>query len=132
VDDLKDVLATNVNEEVAVFRGSSANELIHIAILASGIIVPIMTFLGFLIGKATIALSLSLVVVFIAIVVLCTLMQHIRRGRPEGYFEHRVILFKSRIGWGKCPFFVMDGELDNHRTKQCVLISKHLSVEELL
>lgn len=126
VDELRDVLASNVNEEVAVFRGSSAGELMWMALLCTLTITPIMTIMGLFIGKGMLFFSVSLVVVFIALFVLATLMQQIRRGRPEGYFEHRVMFLRAALGWGRCPFIRHHGRMDTCRTRQIILIGKHL------
>jgi len=129
-DDLRDVLASHVNEEVAVFRGSSATELVWIAGISTLGIVPMAVIIGLLIGKTNVMLSISLVVVFISIVVMATFMQYIRRGRPDGYFEHKMMIIKSSLGWGRCPFIRVNGRLDNNRTKQCFLEIKHLEEKQ--
>lgn len=122
VDELRHVLASNVNEEVAVFRGSSAGELMWMALVCTATITPVMTLIGLFIDKTMVMLSLSLVVVFLAIFVLATLMQQIRRGRPEGYFEHRMILLRSALGWGRCPFIRHHGRMDTYRTRQIIMV----------
>lgn len=126
VDELRDVLASNVNEEVAVFRGSSAGELMWMALICTATITPLMTGVGLFINRGMLMFSLSLVVVFVAMFVLATLMQQIRRGRPEGYFEHRMILLRSALGWGSCPFIRHDGRMDTYRSQQIILMNKHL------
>ena len=128
-DELRDVLASNVNEEVAVFRGSSASELVSMAILCVLTITPLMTIIGLIIGQGMMFFSVSLVVVFIAIFIGATVMQQVRRGRPEGYFEHRMTFLRVDLGWGGCSFIRHDGRMDCYRSKQIVVTGRNIEQE---
>ncbi len=127
--DLRDVVASNVNEEAVVFRGASTGELMSIATVSSVVIIPVFILVGLMIGRTTIMLSLSLVAIFIAIFALATLMQRVKRGRPDGYYQQKLILFKKRTGMGQSHFIQEHGVMSTLRTKQCVLVNKHLKQE---
>jgi len=121
-DELREVTASNVNEEVPVFRGSSAGELMSMGALFCLTITPAMTIFGLFIGKGMMLFSISLLFIFIAIFITATVMQRIRRGRPEGYFEHRMTLLRVALGWGSCSFARHDGRMDCYRSKQIIVV----------
>ncbi len=127
--DLRDVVASNVNEEAIVFRGASTGELMSIATVSSIVIIPMFVIFGMIIGRTTIMLSLSLVAVFIAIFVLATLMQRVKRGRPDGYYQQKLILAKKRLGFGQSHFVQENGVMSTLRAEQCILVNKHLKQE---
>lgn len=123
-DDLRDVVASNVNEEVAVFRGSSTGELMSMAVICVAVITPTMSIIGAFFDKAIMMFSLSLVVVFVAMFLISTWMQRIRRGRPDGYFEQRIVFFRTSLGFGSCPFVRYNGQMDIYRTEQILTINQ--------
>jgi len=121
-DELQDVVASNVNDEVLVFRGSTTGELISIAWVSAAIIVPVAIIAGLVFGSLPLFISLALPVVFLLVFAFSTVLQVLKRGRPEGYFEHRIALIKHHLKWKKCDFVVEQGPLLTVRTKQMVMM----------
>lgn len=125
-DQLKSVVATNVNEEAVILRGCTTSELTGASLMSTIVVLPIFMILGVLFGKFMIAMGLGMVANFAAIYGIATLMQQMKRGRPEGYFNHWMMLIGKKVGMVHPPFVVHDGPMSIFRTKQVVLIDKHL------
>lgn len=125
-EELKAVIASNVNEEAVVFLGATAGELMTIASAVSLTTVPVFVIIGLLLEKATIFLTLSMVAIFLQIFVIASILQKVKRGRPDGYYQQIFMMFKGRFKIGKSSFVDANGFLSTARTQQCVLIKKHL------
>ena len=123
---LSGVVATNVNEEAVILRGCTTSELIGASIVCTGIIIPLFLIIGFMIGKMMICMAVGFAANFGAIFGTATLMQKMKRGRPDGYFNHWMMLIGKKIGLVKAPFVVHNGPMSIFRKKQIVLLHKHL------
>ena len=128
-NNLRDVLASNVNEEAVVVFGVTSGELMAIASICFAVIMPIAFVLGVIAGKITIFLTIALPLVFGCVAAISVIMQGIKRGRPEGYFLHRMAFINHAIGMKKSHIVRHDGVMSTIRTKQCVLVYRHLGQE---
>ena len=128
-DDLRDVVASNVNEEAVVVFGVTAGELMSIAAICFATIMPLALIIGVWIGKITITFTVALPIIFGCVAAISVTMQGIKRGRPEGYFLHRMAFIQHTLGLKKSHIIRANGVMSTMRTKQCILIHKHLKQE---
>lgn len=125
-DELKDVVASNVNEEAVVLFGSTTGELMSMAVISVAIVIPVAVVTGIIMDRLPLFVSLSLVVVFAVMAVVSRIMQVMKRGRPPGYFQHRMLILKGQFGLKRPPFVREHGVMSTIRTRQCILVHKHL------
>jgi len=128
---LNDVLASNVNSEVLVFRGATTGELMVVAAISTAIVVPCSLLLGLATGKVPLFVSLSLPVVFASIYVCSSLLLSIKRGRPDGYFEHRFLLVLQRARLRPSSLVAEHGAMSPFRTKQIVVIDSRVEHDDV-
>lgn len=129
-DALKDVLASNVNTEVLVFRGATTGELMVLAGVSTAIVVPAALVLGVMSAKVPLFISLSLPVVFILIFVCSSFLLAIKRGRPDGYFAHRLLLLAHKLKLKPSSLVVEHGRLSSHRVKQIVVAESFMQTDD--
>ncbi len=123
---LKGVVATNVNEEAVILRGCTTSELIGASIVCTSVILPVFLIVGAVISKMMICMAVGFAANFGAIFGTATLMQKMKRGRPDGYFNHWMLLIGKKAGMVKAPFVIHDGQMSIFRKKQIFLLHKHL------
>ncbi len=123
---LSGVVATNVNEEAVILRGCTTSELIGASIACTTIIIPLFLIVGLIMGKMMICMAVGFAANFGAIFGTATLMQKMKRGRPDGYFNHWMMLIGKKIGMVKAPFVIQHGSMSIFRKKQIILLNKHL------
>jgi conjugative transfer region protein (TIGR03750 family) len=115
--DLNHVLAARMNEEPSILRGCSSTELMLVACCAVAFWLPIAIVLAFFIGA--VALGLAGLMIVTTVYFGGGAFQKIKRGRPDGYYQHRVDLWLHRVGLRRSSFVVFDkGMLALGRTWQ--------------
>lgn len=125
-NDLSHVRPNHVNEEALVFRGCTNSEISLIAGASVVFWAVVMTLIGLPFDMAIIMFSLSLLMSVITIFIVATALQHVKRGRPPGHYQHLISLLLARCRMKKCPYMLHDGQFSLGRTKQHILLHTHL------
>ena len=116
MSDRDDILANRLNAEPAIFRGCSSSELGVIVGVAALVWLPVSLVLAWLMGAVTMGFGIAGVGVVATVVVMATLFQRFKRGRPDGYNQQQVIIWLDNHGLRRSPFIRRSGAWDIGRT----------------
>jgi len=103
------LLAERLNAEPPIFRGCSATELGLIVGIAIAIWLPISLLIAWLLGAVTMGLGLAGVAIVGTVILMGTVFQRIKRGRPEGYYQQKLLIDLARLHLRSAPFIRCDG-----------------------
>lgn len=111
-----ETLADRLNAEPAIFKGCSSSELGMIVGLAIVVWLPLSLLLAWLLGAITMGFGIAGVGVVATVVVMATLFQRIKRGRPEGYYQQWLRIRLQTMGLYRTPWVLRSGAWDIGRT----------------
>jgi conjugative transfer region protein (TIGR03750 family) len=114
----EDILASRLDSEPNIFRGCSSSELLAIVAIAIAVWFPINTIVASMLGAVTMGIGATALGVLLTVLVMATLFQRIKRGRPDGYYQHLVSYRLNRLGITifRFPFVSRSGVWDLGRT----------------
>ena len=112
-----DILANRLNAEPAIFKGCSSSELGIIVGVAALIWLPVSLLLAGLMGAVTMGFGIAGVGVVATVIVMASLFQRLKRGRPEGYYQQRIAIRLDDIGLRRSPFIRRSGSWDIGRSR---------------
>ena len=110
------LLAERLNVAPCIFRGCSSGELLVLAASASCVWLPLCVLLTWLAGSPGMGLGLAGVAIVANVVLGAGALARLKRGRPEGYYQHRVRLLLARAGVVRSPFIDRQGVWSLGRT----------------
>ena len=116
-----EILADRLNAEPAIFKGCSSSELGMIVGVAIVIWLPLSLLLAWLLGAITMGFGIAGVGVVATVVFMATLFQRIKRGRPEGYYQHWLRIRLQTMGLYRVPWVLRSGSWDIGRTQHAPL-----------
>ena len=116
-----EILADRLNAEPAIFKGCSSSELGMIVGVAIVIWLPLSLLLAWLLGAITMGFGIAGVGVVATVVVMATLFQRIKRGRPEGYYQQWLRIRLQTMGLYRVPWVLRSGSWDIGRTQHAPL-----------
>ena len=111
-----ETLADRLNAEPAIFKGCSSSELGMIVGLAIVVWLPLSLLLAWLLGAITMGFGIAGVGVVATVVVMATLFQRIKRGRPDGYYQQWLRIRLQTMGLYRTPWVLRSGSWDIGRT----------------
>ncbi|MEZ5483189.1 MAG: TIGR03750 family conjugal transfer protein [Porticoccaceae bacterium] len=120
-----EILADRLNAEPAIFKGCSSSELGMIVGLAIVLWLPLSLLLAWLLGAVTMGFGIAGVGVVATVVVMATLFQRIKRGRPEGYYQQWLRIRLQTMGLIRAPWVLRSGSWDIGRTQHASLSSRN-------
>lgn len=120
-----ETLADRLNAEPAIFKGCSSSELGMIVGLAIVLWLPLSLLLAWLLGAITMGFGIAGVGVVATVVVMATLFQRIKRGRPEGYYQQWLRIRLQTIGLYRTPWVLRSGSWDIGRTHYAPLPTRN-------
>ena len=112
-----ETLADRLNQEPVIFRGSTNSELGVILLCAVVFWVPVGLIIGAMMGAVVMGLGLSTLGVLLTIFFGSTFFQRIKRGRPDNYYQHLMMIKLNRIGLRKSLLILRGGTWDLGRTE---------------
>ncbi len=118
MDQQTETLADRLNQEPVIFRGSTNSELGVILLCAVVFWVPTGLIVGALLGAIVMGLGLITLGVLLTIFFGSTYFQRIKRGRPDNYYQHLVMIKLSRLGLRKSTIILKSGTWDLGRSDQ--------------
>ena len=116
-----DILANRLNAEPAIFKGCSSSELGIIVGVAALIWLPVSLLLAGLMGAVTMGFGIAGVGVVATVIVTAGLFQRLKRGRPEGYYQQRIVIRLDDLGLRRSPFIRCSGTWDIGRSRRATL-----------
>jgi len=114
--DNTETLADRLNQEPVIFRGSTNSELGMILICAVGFWLPVSLIIAALLGAVMMGLGISALGVLATVFLGSTFFQRIKRGRPDFYYQQKLIIFLNKTGLKKSSLILRGGHWDLGRT----------------
>ena len=116
-----DILADRLNAEPAIFKGCSSSELGILVSVAALVWLPVSLLLTGLMGAVTMGFGVAGVGVVGTVIVMASLFQRLKRGRPDGYYQQQIAIWLSDHGMRHAPFIRRSGAWDIGRTRYATL-----------
>lgn len=116
-----DILADRLNAEPAIFKGCSSSELGVIVGVAALVWLPVSLILAGLAGAVTMGFGMAGVGIVATVLVMASLFQRLKRNRPDGYYQQRIVLWLDDRGLRRSPFVRRSGAWDIGRTAHATL-----------
>ncbi len=116
-----DTLPERLNAEPAIFKGCSSSELGVITGVAVLVWLPFSLLLAGLLGALTMGFGLAGLGVVVTVVMMASLFQRLKRGRPDGYYQQQILIWMSDKGLRHAPFVRRSGSWDVGRTQDAAL-----------
>ena len=119
--DRHDILADRLNAEPAIFKGCSSSELGVIVGVAALVWLPVSLILAGLAGAVTMGFGIAGVGIVATVLLMASLFQRLKRNRPDGYYQQRIVLWLDDQGLRRSPFVRRSGAWDIGRTAHAAL-----------
>ena len=119
--DRYDILADRLNAEPAIFKGCSSSELGVIVGVAALVWLPVSLILAGLAGAVTMGFGIAGVGIVATVLLMASLFQRLKRNRPDGYYQQRIVLWLDDQGLRRSPFVRRSGAWDIGRTANATL-----------
>ena len=116
-----EILADRLNAEPVIFKGCSASELGMIVGVAALVWLPLSLILAGLAGAVTMGFGLAGIGIVTTVLVTASLFQRLKRNRPDGYYQQRIVLWLDDRGMKRAPFIRRSGSWDIGRTGHATL-----------
>lgn len=116
-----DILADRLNAEPAIFKGCSSSELGILVSVAALVWLPVSLLLTGLMGAVTMGFGVAGVGVVGTVIVMASVFQRLKRGRPDGYYQQQIAIWLSDRGLRHAPFIRRSGAWDIGRTRYATL-----------
>ena len=110
------LLAERLNTEPSIFRGCSSSELGVIVGLAILVWLPLSVVIAWCLGVPSMGFGLAGVAIVLSVVVAASVLQRLKRGRPQAYYRHRFALRLAELGVMRSPFVTRQGHWSLGRT----------------
>ena len=88
----EDILADRLNDEPPIFRGLSNSELGLVLKVAALIWIPVCLMIAGLFGSFIMGTGAAMLMILFTVMISGTLFQRIKRGRPDFYYQHFLML----------------------------------------
>lgn len=92
MSDSEEILADRLNNEPPIFRGLSNSELGMILKVGTAIWLPVCLGVASILGEMMMGMGATMVMLLLTMLVSGTLFQRIKRGRPDNYYQHYLML----------------------------------------
>ena len=119
--DRQDILADRLNAEPAIFKGCSSSELGVIVGVAALVWLPVSLILAGLAGAVTMGFGIAGVGIVATVLLMASLFQRLKRNRPDGYYQQRIMLWLDDRGLRRSSFVRRSGAWDIGRTANATL-----------
>lgn len=116
-----DTLADRLNTEPVIFNGCSSSELGVIVGVAALVWLPVSLVLAGLAGAVTMGFGLAGIGVVATVLATASLLQRLKRNRPDGYYQQRLIIWVDDHTVRRSRFLRRSGPWDIGRTAHAAL-----------
>ncbi len=114
---LDEVMAERMNSEPMILRGCTSSELVTLVVIAIAIWIPLSILVAWLLDAIAMAMGIAGIGILITVVVMATLFQRIKRGRPDGYYQQAIAVWLHRKRLRRSKFCLPDGLMSLGRTQ---------------
>ena len=114
--DFDHLRADRLNCEPPIFRGCTYSELTALVIIAIIIWLPLSFVLAGLVDRISMGLGLATLGVLVTVFMLATWLQRIKRGRPFGYYQQRIVILLHDTGLRPTSLIRRSGSWDIGRS----------------
>jgi len=104
------LLPERLNAEPSIFRGCTSTELGAIVGLSMALWLPASLLVAWLLGAPGMGLGIAGVAIVISVLAGASILQRLKRGRPEAYYRQRFTLWLSSTGLCQSPFITRQGD----------------------
>ena len=104
--------ADRLNTEPPILRGCTYTELTAIVVIAVIFWLPLSFLLADFAGQLSMGLGLATLGVLGTVFLMATWFQRIKRGRPFGYYQQKVVIFLHDSGLRPTPLIRRSGDWD--------------------
>lgn len=108
---LDPITANRMAGEPPILRGCSSSELLIIAVAATVLWLPLCSIVSFSIGYGTVGVGVAALLIGGTVWGGTYLFQLIKRGRPDAFYQHWVLLALQRNGVWSFGYVLPDGPL---------------------
>ena len=119
--DRHDILADRLNAEPAIFKGCSSSELGVIVGVAALVWLPLSLILAGLAGAVTMGFGIAGIGIVATVLAMASLFQRLKRNRPDGYYQQRVVLWLDDRRIKRSPFVRRSGAWEIGRSAHATL-----------
>ena len=105
-----------INNEPVIFRGLSSSELQTGLIVTVISLLPICALIGYLLDRLLVGFGMIGILTMISVMFMGTVFQRIKRGRPDGFYQQRMSIVISRLGFSANKAVKYNGRWSNGRT----------------
>jgi len=119
--DRHDILADRLNAEPAIFKGCSSSELGVIVGVAALVWLPVSLILAGLAGAVTMGFGIAGIGIVATVLLMASLFQRLKRNRPDGYYQQRIVLWLDDHGLRRSSFVRRSGAWDIGRAAHATL-----------
>ena len=116
-----EILADRLNAEPVIFKGCSSSELGVIVGVAALVWLPVSLILAGLAGAVTMGFGIAGFGIVATVLLMASLFQRLKRNRPDGYYQQRIVLWLDDQGLRRSPFVRRSGAWDIGRTAHATL-----------
>ncbi len=117
----EDILAERLNAEPVIFKGCASSELAVIVGVAALVWLPVCLLLAGAAGAVTLGFGMAGIAIVATVVTTASLFQRLKRNRPDGYYQQRVILWLHDRGLRRSGLVRRSGAWDIGRTWDATL-----------
>ena len=107
-----ETLADRLNYEPIIFRGSTSTELLMILIGAGLFWLPFGFLVAGLAGALSMGVGIAAIGVLFTVVYGSTLFQMVKRGRPDYFYQQRVLIRLQQLKLHRSGFVLRSGTWD--------------------
>jgi len=102
--ELNELLPLRLNAEPPIFRGCSLSELMLLVMIGVITLIPCALIICGLLGYLMMGVGLGLLSVIGWVVIGATVLQKLKRGRPQGFYQLRLRLWLEDLHLWHSPF----------------------------
>lgn len=114
--DEHDILAERLNAEPVIFKGCGSSELAYLLVVAVAFWFPVSIVLATLLGAPAMGIGSSAVGVLATVWFMAGVLQRLKRGRPDGYYQQRIVVWLHDHKLRRSPLIRASGAWDIGRT----------------
>ena len=103
------LLPIRLNAEPSIFKGCSLSELIILAVGGCIVLIPLTVLVCGLFGYLMMGVGIGILIVIAWVVIGATVLQKLKRGRPQGFYQLRLRLWLEDVGVIR-PLFIRKGQ----------------------
>lgn len=104
-----DYLAERLNVETPLFKNCTGYELTTLIIASFLSLAPLLTLAGWSLGYPFLGFGASALATLLATLIGATILQRVKRNRPDGYYQQKITLLLVELGLKKSSFIYRSG-----------------------